>query len=267
MVLIHSSSTKLINSEKKGSVNSLNFIIVFLLLVVLVTIVNINIHFSLQNDYPRHFVEHHSSSFSSHLSTTTTNSSSSSSPKIQIFYNLYIKDENDLGRVNNLVQEQLSLIIPELHHNDVYINSIGYNTTVIANQTITHHYEEGQEDLTLHALYEYCKTTPNPHEQKVVYLHSKGSYHDSPSNTALRQFVSASPLSKECANLPDQCNVCSTRMSPLPHPHSPGNMWLARCDYVMKLVDPSGHLGAENERFRTLFLRALDKFTSICEAM
>eukprot|EP00970_Alexandrium_tamarense_P018849 scaffold13555_cov109-Alexandrium_tamarense.AAC.1 len=25
-------------------------------------------------------------------------------------------------------------------------------------------------------------------------------------------------------------------MSPLPHPHTPGNMWLARCDYVAKLV-------------------------------
>ena len=28
-------------------------------------------------------------------------------------------------------------------------------------------------------------------------------------------------------------------MSPLPHPHTSGNMWLARCDYVAKLVDPN----------------------------
>lgn len=28
-------------------------------------------------------------------------------------------------------------------------------------------------------------------------------------------------------------------MSPLPHPHTPGNMWLARCSYIRKLIRPS----------------------------
>lgn len=51
-------------------------------------------------------------------------------------------------------------------------------------------------------------------------------------------FLTRGALSKECANLPNTCNVCSSRMSPIPHPHTPGNMWLARCDYVSKLINP-----------------------------
>ena len=51
-------------------------------------------------------------------------------------------------------------------------------------------------------------------------------------------FLTRGALSKECTNLPLTCNVCSSRMSPMPHPHTPGNMWLARCDYVSKLMDP-----------------------------
>ena len=34
-------------------------------------------------------------------------------------------------------------------------------------------------------------------------------------------------------------DVCGLRASPLPHPHSPGNMWAARCSYVARLPDPS----------------------------
>lgn len=32
--------------------------------------------------------------------------------------------------------------------------------------------------------------------------------------------------------------ICSSRMSPLPHPHTSGNMWLAKCDYISQLIDP-----------------------------
>ena len=27
-------------------------------------------------------------------------------------------------------------------------------------------------------------------------------------------------------------------MSPLPHPHTPGNKWVGKCDYITKLIDP-----------------------------
>ena len=38
--------------------------------------------------------------------------------------------------------------------------------------------------------------------------------------------------------MPDTCDVCSSHMSPLPHPHTPGNMWVGKCDYITKLIDP-----------------------------
>jgi len=87
-----------------------------------------------------------------------------------------------------------------------------------------------------------CGTTVKKHSSantKVVYLHSKGSYHDIRQNAKLRLFLTKGALSRKCSNLPKKCNVCSSRMSPLPHPHTSGNMWLARCDYVAKLLDPN----------------------------
>ena len=159
-----------------------------------------------------------------------------SSSKINIFYNLYIASENEEERVKGIVAEQLSSLIPEVHNN-VWITSIGYPLSEIANAKVVKYLSEGDEGETLHALWEYCRSNPH-HDEKVIYLHSKGSYHDSQLNRNLRRFITKSALSQECADLPDQCDVCSSRMSPLPHPHVSGNMWLARCDYIAKLVNP-----------------------------
>jgi len=54
----------------------------------------------------------------------------------------------------------------------------------------------------------------------------------------MRKFLTRGALSQVCMNMPLSCNVCSSRMSPLPFAHTPGNMWLARCDYVNTLIDP-----------------------------
>ena len=162
-----------------------------------------------------------------------------SSAMIHIFYNLFTKSAQDEERVQRIIQEQFNLINPKYHITNVSITSIGYKLSSIPNNvsTITQHYNEGGEDLTLHALWKYCKAN-NHRNVKVVYLHSKGSYHPNESNHRLRNFVTQGALSTDCANLPDTCNVCSSRMSPLPHPHTSGNMWLARCDYISKLIDP-----------------------------
>jgi len=99
------------------------------------------------------------------------------------------------------------------------------------------HRINGTEMITLNSLWDFCKH--NPHVEKVVYLHSKGSSRDTPDNANLRKFLTIGALSKECASVdPSTCNVCSSRFSPLPHPHTSGNMWLARCDYVRQLIDP-----------------------------
>jgi hypothetical protein len=105
----------------------------------------------------------------------------------------------------------------------------------IPETTLIAHHDKASEEVTLHSLWEHCRENPS---DKVIYLHSKGSFTVKRENDLLRKFLTQGALSKECADLPLTCNVCSSRMSPIPHPHTSGNMWLARCDYVSKLMDP-----------------------------
>lgn len=157
--------------------------------------------------------------------------------KIKIFYNLYIASPEDEERVRLLVEEQLSFLDIS-RHSDILYTSIGHRPKNVEYGMIREYQEKGTEGLTLHALWEYCKANPY-HERKVIYLHSKGSFHDHDGlNSRLRQFLTRGALSEECSNLPDKCNICSSRMSPIPHPHVPGNMFLARCDYIAQLINP-----------------------------
>ena len=36
------------------------------------------------------------------------------------------------------------------------------------------------------------------------------------------------------------CDICGMRFSPTPHAHLPGNMFLARCGYISRLLPPEG---------------------------
>eukprot|EP00435_Cladocopium_sp_Y103_P016498 s3265_g4.t1 len=100
------------------------------------------------------------------------------------------------------------------------------------------HYSIGWENLTLRALWSFCREKDTNPKQIVVYLHSKGSFHPQDWNGRLRYYLTSGALSQECTRMPNQCNVCSTRMTPIPQPHTPGNMWAARCAYIAKLIDP-----------------------------
>ena len=140
--------------------------------------------------------------------------------------------------MRKIVVEQLSYLRPE-YHGEVFVNSIGFPMP-IPNTTLIAHHESGDEYLTLHSLWKYCGA--NPHNS-VAYLHSKGSFHPSSKNDRLRKFITRATLSQECARIvrtknDSTCNVCSNRFSPAPHPHNPGNMWLAHCGYVQTLIDP-----------------------------
>lgn len=161
--------------------------------------------------------------------------------RVQIFYNLFTGSIEDRERVTKIVEEQFALVDPALHDPTVRISSMGHeiqlSDAVLGNAsfTIDQHHQEGDEVLTLYELWTYCQSHTS---SKVVYLHSKGSFHPSDRNDKLRKYLTFGALSAECANLPDTCNVCSSRMSPLPHPHTAGNMWLAKCDYITRLISP-----------------------------
>ncbi|KAL7531994.1 hypothetical protein ACHAXR_004363 [Thalassiosira sp. AJA248-18] len=168
-------------------------------------------------------------SSSSNSTSTNAITTNAKNKKIKIFYNL---------TSTKIVDEQFAHLNPKLHHVNVSISSIGHQLQNISHHTVQHH-ENGNEDLGMHELWEYCKLPQNNnHDTLAVYLHSKGSFHPRNVNDKMRRALTFGALSEECANLPDTCNVCSSRFSPLPFPHTPGNMWLARCDCIAKLRDP-----------------------------
>ena len=170
----------------------------------------------------------------------------SSTKPVAVFYNVFASKIEDLDYVmHDIVKEQMHMINPKLH--DVYVRSIGmpFSFEFLLNQgnpskgdlsiTRIQHDSTGNEVGTLKLLWDYCNLNP---ERSVVYLHSKGSFSRKKSNDQLRKFLTRGALSEECANIPNSCNVCSSRFSPVPHPHTSGNMWLAKCSYVKNLIDP-----------------------------
>lgn len=153
-------------------------------------------------------------------------------PLTPVFYNLYIAKNKDVSRVKSIANEQFALLRPA---QQVFIRSVGVPVD-LGNATTVRHDAKGSKMETLGLLWRHCQSHA---DDKVVYIHSKGSFHDRGGvNGRLRQFLTRGALSKECSELPATCNVCSSRFSPVPHPHTPGNMWLARCHYVQKLMDP-----------------------------
>jgi hypothetical protein len=100
------------------------------------------------------------------------------------------------------------------------------------------HKEEEDELDTLQELHKYCTNNP---QDSVIYIHSKGSFHPKIENTLLRRLLTKAVFSDACTSFTtddNSCNICSARFSPLPHWHAPGNMWMARCDYVHNLIAP-----------------------------
>lgn len=171
-----------------------------------------------------------------HQSTTTkqiglNTFDSSVEQQITVFYNIYTAKAGDISTVKQIVEEQLRDLRP---HHEVHVRSIGEQFE-IPNTTRIRHDQTGNEIETLELLWKHCHKHP---ASRVVYIHSKGSFHSRPENTRLRRFLTRGALSDACSFLPEECNVCSSRMSPFPHPHTPGNMWLARCSYVKNLLNP-----------------------------
>jgi hypothetical protein len=183
------------------------------------------------------------------------------SEKVVIFYNLYIGNETDIPRIRKLVHDQFRYW-KATRHDGIHVTSIGVNVSSLLSEgegedsffprTLPVHrvtYEPtGWEMLTLDVLWGYCQDQPSA---TVAYMHSKGSFHPKPQNEVMRQVLTKAVLSRDCydrvtttttpygKNSTTLCNTCSFRMSPYPHQHTPGNMWLAQCQYVRQLLRPS----------------------------
>jgi hypothetical protein len=181
-----------------------------------------------------------------------------SSTRIAVFYNVFVPLDGQ-QRARNIMQEQLAFINnSSLTRNgpvSVYYNTIGaylddFNTTTICESTKQlqcthlHHYNVGTyEDVTLGRMHEFCAA----HAQyKVVYVHSKGSFHGIETKTlsqsAWRQHMMAAVVHEDCLrnrSADTYCDVCGLLALPLPSVHFPGNFFTAECSYVNKLLHPT----------------------------
>lgn len=157
---------------------------------------------------------------------------------IQVFYNIYNQDET---ATLEIVKEQLAHVqssavakqIAGLH----YV-TIGKPFDFPACEECNHlaHYETGGENLILQHLFDHCVANPS---DRVFYMHSKGSFHQSKTNGDYRRFLMGM-FSEQCLQMQKlSCNTCSSRFSPLPHHHTPGNMWMGECEYIKRLLPPS----------------------------
>ena len=217
---------------------------------------------------------------------------------VVIFYNIYLptKEEEDRGRMVNernetdfdaqryliidapkIFKEQLAQVrrYARSHFSTpikVYYNTIGQEgilpkdvqKDICQEPNLDcihmHHYDQGQEDLTLQNLYEYCQQPPPPQQQlesredtrRVAYLHAKGSFHKTLYNNKNRVTVTFSVLNKCLDILGNRtmqegnaeaasgrtCDACGGMFLPIWGPFFSTNMWAAQCSYINKLIPP-----------------------------
>ena len=175
---------------------------------------------------------------------------------VHVFYHVF-KSQYDSAVASRIVNEQLMWLqqtplwkaVDALHFATIGDASIKLNVSSTCDAlhdqgrrqraACIHlgHNETGMEEITLGYLHRFCLAHP---EQLVAYVHTKGSYHNHAKNVQMRQFLLHSLASEECLDGVSNgtCSVCSARFAAAPQPHVPGNMWLARCDYVSRLVQP-----------------------------
>jgi hypothetical protein len=165
---------------------------------------------------------------------------------LTVFYHVYQSDGAEGESVSaSIVKEQMSVIKSSaafgdgLKLNYVFIGPSGSSIPALLDCPTCHQLEyknAGDEVITLQHVFDHC--TQNPSE-RVLYMHTKGSFHRWPQNEALRRFLTKGVWSDECQHMPRACSACASRFSPLPHHHYPGNMWVARCEYISRLIAPS----------------------------
>lgn len=112
------------------------------------------------------------------------------------------------------------------------------------NSTRNRHTKIVNEIQPLENLWYHCRVHSS---SRVVYIHFRDLIR--PHEVKISRFAAEGALSEQCLAASGDCSVCSSQMSPFPFPHTPGNMWVARCDYVRKLMNPRRF----GEQLRPLF--------------
>jgi hypothetical protein len=201
-------------------------------------------------------------------------------PRHAIFYNIYVPpDQGDEGITNALriVKEQLGQVGKSYaasfdSKTSVFYNTIGLRNGVKPeemqgicqqnNINCTHmeHYEEGFEQVTLQRVHDYCQLHDS---HRVIYLHTKGSYHNRPMNDPWRHHMTMAATSEMCLEPKDDtCNLCGLFYYPFWASFMPGNIWTAQCSYINKLLPPKSYEAKQQEIIKEVLLMKVKKIFS-----
>eukprot|EP00977_Amphora_coffeiformis_P007517 scaffold1640_cov161-Amphora_coffeaeformis.AAC.40 len=178
---------------------------------------------------------------------------------LAIFYHIYIppnKGRKGIQQALDIVRGQIDqisgsgILQSNQRHLSLYFTTTGVETVAkrAAEQACYEkglvcywmgHWIEGQEELTLTRLYNYCQRNP---DSTVSYLHTKGSYHTNkgqnhPWRFHLTKAALTCALKMKASN--HNCNVCGLQFYPVWTTFYPGNMWTGSCEYVNQLWSPA----------------------------
>ncbi len=166
--------------------------------------------------------------------TSTLTHTDTNQKRMAVFYNTY-QNPNDTSIARDIIYYQLKTINKSpLANSTVYYSRLGDLTQFPMIKCLNEGRrtcielvakEKGDEIETIQPLYEYCVQN---HNDRVVYMHSKGSFTRSKSNRILMKILMKAITSEDCllemgrTNGYD-CNTCSTQFNGFPV-HYPGNM-------------------------------------------
>jgi hypothetical protein len=104
------------------------------------------------------------------------------------------------------------------------------------------HLDQGFEKHTLQALYQHCANSSNSNVEadRVIYVHSKGSYHSSKAQNRWRRHMTDAVASRDCIEHAHKqnCDLCGLLFVARPSHHFTGNMFNAKCSAIQKLLPP-----------------------------
>jgi hypothetical protein len=243
----------------------------FLFVIAVLMFVSLCFHLNLQMSPEVYF----QSSTIVHTNPVVDISNKQQSPPFVVFYNIFIPSSKGRAGILNalrIVREQLDQIeasyaFTSLKENEtltVYFTTIGVYLPLMKqlcrNRQIRcqhiGHVSNGFEENTLEPLHEFCQGNP---DFRVVYLHSKGSFHTQHGeNERWRRHMTRAVVSSECLDPPQSCSVCGLLFSPVWTFFFPGNFWTAHCSHVNKLLPP--------RTFREKMTEMVDKLFRLKEA-
>lgn len=173
-------------------------------------------------------------------------------PPYTIFYHIYVQHDAE-QQARNIVDQQIRDLGQALSRSAIVSPQVLYYTTV--GQEIDEsfmdsicrgrfqschrlqHISSGFEEHTLQSLWEYCQ---EHEEHRVIYLHTKGSYHSSPGQDRWRRHMTEAVASQECIEqaATEGCDICGLLFIARPSHHFTGNIFNAKCSYIRRLISP-----------------------------